>query len=114
MTILSYYQLDYQGIDTLAGDREALGLKPYTAMSKTVVPAQFQNDVKALCEYSGLSALTEGMTIKMSLREALKAMPRKRERIDSYSALVGFLQEELAVSLIINSQKTKKHEKELL
>lgn len=78
--------------------------------TKVIVPEQFKDNVAALCEYSGLPELTAGMTIKMSLQEALGVIPRKRKRVDSYKPLVSFLKEEMGITLIINSQKTKKHE----
>ena len=110
MTILSYYQLDYQGIDRMTGTLDLLEPKPTTLVSKTIIPDQFKDDMAALSEYSGLPELTAGMTIKMSLQEALGVIPRKRKRVDSYSPLVSFLKEEMGITLIINSQKTKPYE----
>lgn len=107
MTILSYYQLDYQGIDRMTGTLDLLEPKPTTLVSKTIIPDQFKDDMAALSEYSGLPELTAGMTIKMSLQEALRVIPRKRKRVDSYKALVSFLKEEMSITLIINSQKNK-------
>lgn len=111
MNVLSYYQLDYQGADQLTGKLDFLVPKPTTIVNKTIVPEQFKEDVISLCEYSGISELTPGMTITMSLREALNVMPRKRARLDSYRQLISFLNEEMAITLIINSQKSSsKHE----
>ena len=110
MTILSYYQLDYQGIDQVTGTLDLLEPKPITIINKTIVPDQFKDDVAALSEYSGLPELTAGMTIKMSLQEALDVLPRKRKRVDSYKPLIQFLKDEVGVNLNITSQKTKKHE----
>ena len=110
MTILSYYQLDYQGIDRMTGTLDLLEPKPITIVNKTIVPEQFKDDVAALCEYSGLTELTRGMTIRMTLHEALSVMPRNRKRVDSYKPLVKFLKDEMGVTLIINSQKTKQYE----
>ena len=110
MTILSYYQLDYQGIDRMTGTLDLLEPKPTTIINKTIVPEQFKDDVVALCEYSGLSELSPGTRIKLSLQEALGILPRERRRIDSYKSLVRFLQDEMDVTLIIHSQKSKKYE----
>lgn len=107
MNILSYYQLDYQGVNELTGESGALAPKPITMLSKTIIPGHFEDDVKALCDYAGIAELTPRMTIKMTLREALSVIPRKRARIDSYKALIGFLTDEMEVNLIINSQKSK-------
>lgn len=109
MTILSYYQLDYQGIDRMTGTLDLLEPKPTTIVSKTIVPNQFKNDIAALSEYSGLTELTAGMTIRMTLQEALSVLPRKRKRVDSYKPIIQFLKDEMGVTLIINSQKTKKY-----
>lgn len=111
MTILSYYQLDYQGIDRMTGTLDLLEPKPTTLVSKTIIPDQFKDDMAALSEYSGLPELTAGMTIKMSLQEALGVIPRKRKRVDSYKPLIQFLNNEMGITLNINSQKTKKHGK---
>lgn len=109
MTILSYYQLDYQGIDRMTGTLDLLEPKPTTLVSKTIVPEQFKDDVAALSEYSDLPELTAGMTIKMSLQEALGVLPRKRKRVDSYKLLIQFLKDEMGVKLLIISQKSKQN-----
>ena len=109
MTILSYYQLDYQGIDQVTGTLDLLESKPTTIVNKTIVPEQFKGDIAALCEYSGLTELTRDMTIRMTLHEALSVMPRNRKRVDSYKSLVKFLKDEMGVTLIIISQKTKQY-----
>lgn len=70
--------------------------------TKVIIPDQFKDDIAALSEYSGLPELTAGMTIKMSLQEALGVLPRKRKRVDSYKQLIRFLKEEMGITLIIN------------
>lgn len=107
MNILSYYQLDYQGVNELTGESGPLAPKPEKMLNKTIIPRQFEADVKALCEYAGITELTPGMAIKMTLREALSVIPRKRARLDSYKALIGFLANEIDVTLFIYSQKSK-------
>ncbi|MBD5427050.1 MAG: hypothetical protein HDR38_05815 [Treponema sp.] len=77
--------------------------------TKVIVPDQFKDDLSTLCDYSGITELNSGMTIKMSLQEALGVMPRKRKRVDSYKPLIQFLNDEMDVTLIINSQKTKQY-----
>lgn len=109
MTILSYYQLDYQGVNQLTGTLDLLEPKPTTIVSKTIIPGRFKSDVEALCEYTGLQELTPGLTIRMSLKEALQVMARKRRRVDAFKSLVDYLQDEMDVTLIINSQKTKRN-----
>ncbi len=108
MNILAYYQLDYQGITQLTGKLDLLEPKPTTIINKTIVPEQFKADVNALSEYSELS-LTPGMTIKLSLQEALNVMPRRRARIDSYKSLIDFLHNEMEVTLVLTSRKTKRN-----
>lgn len=110
MNILAYYQLDYQGVNQLTGMLDLLEPKPTTIVTKTIIPERFRSDVEALCEYTGLQELASGMTIRISLREALQLMPRKRRRVNAYKSLVDYLCEEMGVSMIINSQKTKRHD----
>lgn len=110
MTVISYYQLDYQGVNQLTGTLGLLEPKPTTIVAKTIIPERFRIDVEALCEYTGLQELAPGMTIRMSLREALQLMPRKRRRVDAFKPLVECLRDEMNVLLIIHSQKTKQDE----
>lgn len=49
--------------------------------------------------------------MQMTLQEALRVIPRQRRRIDSYKPLIRFLNGEMGVSLMINSQKSKNHGK---
>lgn len=74
---------------------------------KIVVPKGYADDVKALCAYMGVEALRTGMSIRMSLREILGIVPRKRERLDSYASFQNYLKDELGVVLTLSSQKTK-------
>ena len=76
---------------------------------KIIVPEKFKDDLAALCEHSGLAELTPGMTIRMSLREALKVIPKRRARLDSYRQLISFLNDEMGINLTIHSQKSKKN-----
>lgn len=103
------FQADYEVAETWRGHNGANDQGNHPA-TKVIIPKQFIDDVKALCGYSRYAELAPGMTIKMSLKEALNVMPRKRARLDSYKSLIGFLSDEMDVSLIIHSQKSKKYE----
>lgn len=72
-----------------------------------VIPRQFEDDIKSLCAYAGLSELTKGMKLQMSLSEILDIIPKARRRIDSYRQLIAFLDDEMGVTLILTSRKTK-------
>lgn len=104
------FQADYEVVESWRGRDGANVEENHQNTVKIIVPEQFRDDVKALCDYSGLSELHRGMEIKMSLQEALSVIPRKRRRVDSYNALIEFLSSEMGVNLIINSQKTKKND----
>lgn len=107
MKIINYYQLDYEGVQ-LTGKLALLAPKPAPIVCKTIIPDKFKEDVDALCKYCGFTELASGVEITMSLREAVKLMPRKRQRIDSYKSLIKFLHDEMDVILIVKSQKIKK------
>ena len=49
--------------------------------------------------------------VSMDLKDALVLMPRDRKRVDAYKALTEYLDKEFGFKLIINSQKTKRHDK---
>jgi len=74
---------------------------------KVIIPKQFENDVMSLCAYAGLSELTRGMTLQLSLSEILDIIPKARRRTDSYRQLVSFLHDEMGVNLILTSRKSK-------
>lgn len=74
---------------------------------KIVIPKQFQEDVKALCDHAEIEGLTPGMTIKMSLQEILGIIPKQRKRMDSYKTLVAYLKEEMNITLELSSRKNK-------
>lgn len=105
------FQADYEGVAPWRGVDGANG-KGIHPVIKTVIPVQFQSDVKALCDYAGVDRLERGMTIKMTLQEILTVIPKKRRRIESYKSLIAFLNEEMGVSLELNSKKTKANGKE--
>lgn len=105
----SIFQADYEVVRVWRGFDGANDEGNHPT-KKVIVPEQFKDDVDALCEYSGLTELSPGTRIKLSLQEALGILPRERRRIDSYKSLVRFLQDEMGVTLNIHSQKTKKYE----
>lgn len=74
---------------------------------KVIIPSQFKNDVKALCDYAGLEGLAPGMTIRMSLQEILEIIPKDRKRKDSYNMLAAFLKDEMNITLELTSRKDK-------
>lgn len=72
------------------------------------IPEKYRKDAEALQERCGaeLSSLT-GLSINLSLREALEIMHRTRHRVDAYQGLVSYLKREWNIELNIKSQKTK-------
>ena len=71
------------------------------------IPEKYKKDIAALQEkYGKLSSLT-GLSISLTLKEALEIMPRNRRRIDAYEGLRNYLKREYGIELLIKSQKTK-------
>ncbi|MGM9776726.1 MAG: hypothetical protein ACI3ZD_00100 [Prevotella sp.] len=114
MLIENLYQLDYMGVSSWKSPNEAGKNKQHQVNARIIIPEKYEADIKALCEYSRITTLKEGMTINITLQEILKICPRKRHRIDSYSTLVRYLREQLGVELVITSNKTKNNGKENL
>lgn len=79
--------------------------------NQTNIPEKYKKDITALERYYGceLSSLT-GLSINLTLQEALAIIPRNRHRVDSYQGLVSFLGREYNIKLIITSNKTKNKE----
>ena len=73
-----------------------------------VVRGKFLRDLEALRD-SGYS-LSSGSKIEITLQEILMICPRDRKRVDAYSSLVEYLNDEFDCSLYITSQKTKKED----
>lgn len=68
---------------------------------------KYQKDIAALeKKYDKLSSQT-GLSINLTLKEALALMPRGRKRIDAYSGLISHLKREYDITLTITSQKSK-------
>ena len=68
---------------------------------------KYQKDIAALEERYGSFSSQTGLSINLTLREALSLMPRGRKRIDAYSGLISYLKREYGITLIITSQKSK-------
>ena len=66
-----------------------------------------RNSVSNRLEKYGKLSTQTGLSINLTLKEALALMPRNRKRIDAYAGLVSYLKREYGITLIIKSQKTK-------
>lgn len=99
------FQADYEGVAPWRGN-DGANDEVIHQVIKTIIPVQFQSDVKALCDYAGVDRLERGMAIKMTLQEILTVIPKKRRRIESYKSLISFLEREMGVILELTSKKT--------
>lgn len=81
---------------------------------KIIIPEKFADDVKQLCDFSGISEISPGMTITITLQEILRICPRNRQRVDAYKTLVHYLKEQLGVELFIKSKRTNSNKNENL
>ena len=71
------------------------------------IPEKYKKDIAALeGKYGNLSSLT-GLSISLTLKEALEIMPRNRMRVDAYEGLKNYLKKQYGITLTIKSQKTK-------
>ena len=71
------------------------------------IPEKYKKDVAALeGKYGNLSSLS-GLSISLTLKEALEIMPRNRRRVDAYEGLKNYLKKQYGITLTIKSQKTK-------
>lgn len=68
---------------------------------------KYQKDIAALEEKYGKLSTQTGLSINLTLREALSLMPRNRKRIDAYAGLMSYLKREYDITLTITSQKSK-------
>ena len=68
---------------------------------------KYRKDIAALEEKYGKLSTQTGLSINLTLKEALTLMPRSRKRIDAYAGVVSYLKREYSITLIITSQKTK-------
>ena len=71
------------------------------------IPEKYKKDIAALQEkYGNLSSLS-GLFVSLTLKEAIKIMPRNRRRVDAYEGLKNYLKKQYGITLTIKSQKTK-------
>lgn len=68
---------------------------------------KYQKDIAALEERYGKLSSQTGLSINLTLKEALALMPRGRKRIDAYTGLMSYLKREYGITLTITSQKSK-------
>ena len=99
-------------IQLLNGDREVTFNRQSTTTDVTTesstkeikIPQKFKADVDTLMELYP-SAFENKHGIVMTLKEAVKIIPRKRVRTDSYKALQEWLLDNMGVKLSVRSQK---------
>lgn len=103
------FQGDYEVNHPWRGSNDGANVEENHQVIKTIIPKEYEGDIKALCDYAGITELKRGMVIKMTLQEILSIIPKTRRRIESYKLLIGFLREELGVALELKSKKTKSH-----
>lgn len=71
------------------------------------IPEKYRKDIAALQEKYGSLSLLTGLSISLTLKEALEIMPRERRRVDAYEGLKNYLKRTYGIELIIKSRKTK-------
>ena len=98
-------QADYECVPAWRGSSDGANVEEN---HRVIIPKEFEGDVKALCDYAGITELKRGMAIRMSLQEILAIIPKARQRIDSYKQLIKFLNDEMGVALALTSRKSKK------
>ena len=75
--------------------------------SNEPIPEKYRKDIVGIeKKYGSLSSLT-GLSISLTLKEALEIMPRERRRVDAYEGLKNYLKRIYGIELTIKSQKTK-------
>lgn len=78
-----------------------------SVIAKKDSTGKYQKDIAALEEKYGKLSTQTGLSINLTLKEALALMPRGRKRIDAYTGLMSYLKREYGITLTIKSQKTK-------
>ena len=68
---------------------------------------KYKKDIAALEEKHGKLSTQTGLSISLTLKEALEIMPRNRRRVDAYDGLKNYLKKQYGITLTIKSQKTK-------
>ena len=74
--------------------------------STPAIPVKFRSDIETLQEYYAQD-FREGLEICLTLKDALVLLPRDRARTDAYITLACWMKDNLGISLIIKSQKSK-------
>lgn len=69
-----------------------------------IIPEIFRSDIRAIEEYAG-QKLSGGANITVSLAELSSICPRSRRRLDSYRSLIGYLKDELNITLTIITKR---------
>ena len=77
------------------------------ATKTIIIPERYRTDIEALQTYIG-KHLESGLCITVSLQEILNVCSRDRKKVDAFNGLTRFLADEMNITLIIKSQKTKK------
>lgn len=69
------------------------------------IPKKYQDDIESL---KGIyqEDFKTGLCINLTLKQALKIMPRERLRVDAFRGFISFLAK-MGITLNITSQKTK-------
>lgn len=98
------FQADYECIPAWRGSNDGANVEEN---HRVIIPKEFEGDVKALCDYAGITELNRGMAIRMTLQEILAIIPKARTRIESYKLLIKFLNDEMGVALELTSRKSK-------
>lgn len=95
------------GDSMFSSSREPAAAHVIAKDSTPAIPVKFRNDIETLKEYYAQD-FREGLEIRLSLKDALVLLPRdRRKRTDAYNALAFWLKDNLGISLIIKSQKSK-------
>ena len=72
------------------------------------IPEKYRKDIAALQEKYGSLSLLTGLSISLTLKEALEIMPRERRRVDAYEGLKNYLKRSYGIELTIKSQLNHK------
>lgn len=105
ITLNTIFQADYECVPAWRGSKDGANVEEN---HRVIIPKEFESDVKALCDYAGITELNRGMAIRMTLQEILAIIPKARPRIESYKLLIKFLNDEMGVTLELTSRKSKK------
>lgn len=99
------FQADYEAPQTWRGYSDGANVEENHLV---IIPKEFEGDVKAICDYAGITELKRGMAIRMTLQEILAIIPKTRRRIESYKQLIKFLNDDMGVALELTSRRSNK------